>query len=180
MSCMSCISCMSYTLTLSPPPYTHSAYLRERNKAGICKHEEQSLYVLPPPKGAELIRCVLMSNRPAAAARPMQQQQQQGQAAQQFKRKAPQPAQPSGGGKAAAQPSLLASLSSRASAGGEARVANQANRLAKQAATSYIDKMEADLHFRLEAFREQVRTCCAGGAGSWVVLCTACVYVMCI
>lgn len=123
------------------------------------------MYLLPPSKSAELIRCVLLPSRPATAARPMQlgqgqvQGQGQGQAAQQLKRKAPESAAPhsSGSKVASTKPtSLLASLASRASAGVEARVANQANRLAKQAATSYIDKMETDLHVRLEAFREQV------------------------
>jgi hypothetical protein len=140
------------------------AYLRERNKAGICRYESEDIYLLPPPVGAELIQCVMMPHKivhaPIPSAVPIKrpvpasgiQKDHSSGAKLEHKRLN----NDASGSIAKPGLSLIASIASRASAGVDARAANQASKLAKQQISNNMERLEADLHIKLEAFCAQI------------------------
>lgn len=130
-------------------------YLRERKKAALCRHGEEDIVLLPPSKAqTDMITCysiprTQMNTQKRNSVPPIQNFQGAGKLAS---------VQEQHGGSTKPsekrqKPSLLASLAKRTTSatGIAARKAQQA-KLAKAQVSSYIDKIEKDVHSRVEAF----------------------------
>ena len=129
------------------------AFLRERKKAGICHFEGNDIYVLPPPVGAELIQCFIMrpkqvieAKRPSIQRAPFVGPSKGNKS--QVSSSSSSTAEP----KSSKPMSMLASLTSRASAGVEARVLSQAVKNAKAAQVKNADYLEQDIRMKMEEF----------------------------